>query len=641
MPTQRTDPRFSIAYRKAGTALAVAAAMVLYPAFVREANAFKLFGVTLWGSDEPELEIINPVRYTATMDVPLVDPKFYENLENASFLISDQDKPVSGDLGLVIKARDDRDRLVASLYENARYSGVVRITVAGTDIENLPPNPVFDHSKPVPVHIEITPGPEFSLGNITLEGDAAGRNLEEFDLVRGGNAGSLNIIRGGEKLIEQLKSEGRPLAKLTKRQAVADHATNTVDVTMSAEAGPVAPVGMIGIKGQQSVDPDFIRYYSRLNAGQPYSPESLRKASERLRQLGVFSSVTVRESEQLAANGSLPLTIEVSEGKHRYFGLGAQFSTTEGAGLQGYWGHRNLFGKAETLRIEGAVSRLGEASSVEGMDYSAGITFTKPGVFHPSATFKASLTAKTEHPDTYEAKTITGAAGFSYEVNDTDTAAAGLEVSWTDTDDAYGNNKYLTTSIPLEYVRDTRDNKLDPTTGFRAAIAAKPSYEAMNGTFFSTFEGSATGYKGLGSEDRVVLAGKLGAGVLVGASDLQDVPATRRFYAGGGGSVRGYSYQEISPYNSNGDATGGRSYVLGSVEARIKITDTIGLVPFIDAAAVSTRMTPDFSDMRIGAGIGLRYATPFGPLRLDVAMPLDKYDGGNSYGIYAGIGQSF
>jgi translocation and assembly module TamA len=377
MPTKRTDPRLSIAYRKAGTALAVAAAVVLYPAFVREANAFKLFGITLWGSDEPELEIINPVRYSASMDVPLVDPKFYENLENASFLISDQDKPVSGDLGLVIKARDDRDRLVASLYENARYSGVVKVSIAGTDIENLPPNPVFDHSKPVPVHIQITPGPEFTLGNIILEGDAAGRNLEEFGLVRGGKAGSLNIIRGGEKLIEQLKSEGRPLAKLTKRQAVADHATNTVDVTMAAEAGPVAPVGMIGIKGQQSVDPDFIRYYSRLNAGQPYSPESLRKASERLRQLGVFSSVTVRESEQLAANGSLPLTIEVSEGKHRYFGLGAQFSTTEGAGLQGYWGHRNLFGKAETLRIEGSVSRLGEASSVEGMDYSAGITFTR------------------------------------------------------------------------------------------------------------------------------------------------------------------------------------------------------------------------------------------------------------------------
>jgi len=137
------------------------------------------------------------------------------------------------------------------------------------------------------------------------------------------------------------------------------------------------------------------------------------------------------------------------------------------------------------------------------------------------------------------------------------------------------------------------------------------------------------------------MAGKLSGGVLVGGSELQDIPTTRRFYAGGGGSVRGYSYQEISPDNDAGDATGGRSYIVSSVEARIKLTETIGIVPFIDAGVVSPDMAPDFSDIRAGAGIGLRYATPFGPLRLDVAMPLKKYEDGNSFGIYAGIGQSF
>jgi len=172
-------------------------------------------------------------------------------------------------------------------------------------------------------------------------------------------------------------------------------------------------------------------------------------------------------------------------------------------------------------------------------------------------------------------------------------------------------------------------------------VAAQPGFEALNGTVFSSFEGSASGYKGLGADDNVVLAGKLSGGVLVGASELQDVPATRRFYAGGGGSVRGYSYQEISPYNAAGEATGGRSYVVASVEARLKVTETIGIVPFFDAGVVSSGLTPDFSDIRAGAGIGLRYATPFGPLRLDVAMPLEKYDGGSSFGIYAGIGQSF
>ena len=641
MSITRTDQKKSMAYWKAGTAIAVAASMVLYPGFVREAYALKIFGINLWGSDKEEEQVLDPVSFKVTLNAPGGDEKLKQSLENSSLLTSEPEKPASGDLGLLIRARDDRERLIASLYENARYGGIVKVTVAGQDIDSIPPNPSFNRSGPVPVVIDVTPGPVFTLGNIRLEGDVVGRDLAEYGLVAGGDAGSLAIIRGGNKLIDDLKSEGRPLAKLTKREAVANHANNTVDLTLSAEGGPIAPLGEVAVKGQRTVDEDFIRRYSRLNGGEPYSPEKLRKASDRLRKLGVFSSITIKEANALSRNGSIPLTIEVSEGKHRYLGVGAQYSTTEGIGLQGYWGHRNLFGKAESLRIEGAISRLGEASNVQDMDYSAGIIFTKPGVFNPATTFTTSLKAKTEHPDTYDARSITGYAGFSYEFNDYDTASAGLEVEWTDTDDAFGNNQYLTTSIPLEFVRDMRNDKLNPTEGFRASVSAKPSYEALNGTFFSTFEGSTTGYKGLGSDDQVVLAGKVAAGVLVGASALEDVPATRRFYAGGGGSVRGYSYQEISPYNAAGDATGGRSYVVTSLEARFKVTETIGLVPFVDAGVVSSDIASDFSDIRAGAGIGLRYATPFGPLRLDVAMPLKKYEGGSNFGIYAGIGQSF
>lgn len=631
----------SIAFWKAGTAMAVAASIVMYPGFARNAYAFKIFGITLFGSDEEEQQVLDPVTFAVTLNAPGADTKLEQSLTNSSLLTAEPEKPASGDLGLLIRARDDRERLVAALYENARYGGTVKITVAGQDIDSIPPNPTFDRSAPVPVVIDVTPGPVFTLGNIRLEGDVAGRDLEQYGLVPGGDAGSLAIIKAGNKLVEDLKAEGRPLAELTTRQVVANHANNSVDLTMAAEGGPVAPLGDVAIKGPRTVDADFIRRYSRLNGGEAYSPEKLRKAADRLRKLSVFSSVSIKEASALAANGTIPLTIEVSEGKHRYLGVGAQYSTTEGIGLQGYWGHRNLFGRAESLRIEGAVSRLGEASNAKDMDYSAGIIFTKPGVITPETTFTASLKAKTEHPDSYDARSVTGYAGFSYEFNDYDTASAGFEVEWTDTDDAFGNNQYLTTSVPLEFVRDMRDDKLNPTEGFRAAVSAKPSFEALNGTIFSTFEGSTTGYKGLGSDDQVVLAGKIAGGVLIGASSLEDVPATRRFYAGGGGSVRGYSYQEISPYNDAGEATGGRSYIVSSVEARIKVTETIGLVPFVDAGVVSSDFAPDFSDFRAGAGLGLRYATPFGPLRLDVAMPLKKYEGGSSFGIYAGIGQSF
>lgn len=641
MSKQETDLGKSTAYRKAGTVITVAASALLCPLFVAEAFAFKLFGITLWGEEDTVADVIDPVRYSATLETGTTDKDLDGALEDTSELLQDEDKPVSGDLGLVIKARDDRDRLIATLYEKSRYGGVVTVLVNGTDIDQLPVAPVFDHSVPVPVVVRIDPGPLFTLGDVKLEGDAAGRDPADYDLVPGGDAGSLLILKAGDKIVAELKSESRPLAKLSNRAVVADHETNTVDVVLNAGGGPVAPVGAVSVAGEKTVDGDFIRDYSRINGGEPYSPEKLKKASERLRQLGVFSSVTIREANALSPDGSIPVNIEVSEGKHRYFGVGAQVSTIDGVGLQGYWGHRNLFGKAESLRIEGAISRLGEETDYQQFDYSAGIIFAKPGFILPAATLNASLKAKTEHPDSYLANTVTAATGISYELSDQDTVSGGVELSFSDTEDAYGNNQYLTFALPFEYVRDARDNKLDPTEGYRGTLNAKPSYEILEGTFFSSFEGSISGYKSFGAEDNVVFAGKVSLGTLIGASNLEDIPATRRFYAGGGGSVRGYAYQEITPYNAAGEALGGRSYGLGSFEARVKITDSIGLVPFVDAGTVSDSVFPSFSDVRIGAGVGLRYATPFGPIRLDVAVPLNKYDGGSSYGIYAGIGQTF
>lgn len=606
-----------------------------------KAYAFKIFGMKFFEGDEDEAQVIDPVSYTLTFDPGTDDKELKEALENSSQLVQGQEKPVSGDLGLAIRARDDRDRLLAALYEKARYGGTVAIQINGQNLDSLPPDPSFPNGQPVPVTVTVKPGPVFTLGSVKFEGDAAGLNPADYDLALGTRADSTLIIRAGEKVVNDLREQGRPFAKLTERSVVADHADSTVDVVISAEGGPVAPVGEVSVSGTKTVDPGFVRDFSRLNEGRPYSPEDIRRASERLRQLGVFSSVTIKEAGTLSPDGSIPMKIEVSEGKHRYFGFGAQVSTTDGLGLSGYWGHRNLFGRAESLRIEGSIDRIGETQELDKLDYSAGILFAKPGAFGPASTFTASLKANIQDPDAYRAKILTGAAGATFELSPTDTVSGGGELSWADVDDAFGSNSYLTAAIPLEYVRDTRDDKLNATEGYRALINAKPSYEIKGQTFFSSFEASASGYRALGDEKRFVLAGKIGAGVLVGGDGLADIPANRRFYLGGGGSVRGYSYQEISPRNANNELTGGRSYVNASVEARIAITDTIGIVPFIDAGTVSASTTPDFSDIRAGAGIGLRYQTPFGPIRLDVAMPLNKYPGGTTYGIYAGIGQSF
>ncbi|AWM26732.1 membrane protein [Sinorhizobium fredii USDA 205] len=636
-----SPPHSSTAYWKAATALALAASTALGPIFVGQAHAIRIFGMRFFESAEEQVQVLDPVNYTLTFEPGTDDEELREALENASQLNQDQEKPVSGDLGLLIKARDDRERLLAALYEKARYGGTITILINGQDIDSLPPDPSFPDGQAVPVTVRVAPGPAFTLDAIKFEGDAAGLDPATYDLTRGARADSTLIIKAGEQIVVDLKEQSRPLAKIAERSVVADHATSTVDVTIRAESGPVAPVGDLTVTGTKTVDPNFVRDYSRLNHGRPYSPENIRKAAERLRTLNVFSSVTIVEADQLAPDGTIPMNIQVSEGKHRYFGFGGQVSTTDGLGLQGYWGHRNLFGRAESLRIEGSVDRIGETTDVGGLDYSAGILFAKPGAFGPASTFTASVKAAIVDPDAYNAKTITAAAGAAFELTPEDTVSVGAELGWADIDDAFGSNSYLTAAIPLEYVRDTRDDKLNATEGYRAMINAKPSYEIEGQTFFSSFETSASTYYALGSENRFVLAGKLGAGVLVGGDELSDIPATRRFFLGGGGSVRGYSFQEISPRNADNEETGGRSYVNGSLEVRIAVTDTIGIVPFIDAGSVSTGTTPDFSDIRAGAGIGLRYATPFGPIRLDFAVPLKKYPGGTEYGIYAGIGQSF
>ncbi|QFI67833.1 autotransporter assembly complex protein TamA [Sinorhizobium alkalisoli] len=635
-----SPPRSSTAHWKGAAAFVLAASTALGPFSAGKALAINIFGLRLFESAEEEIQVIDPVRYALTFESGADDADLREALENASRLYQDRDKPVSGDLGLLIKARDDRERLLAALYENARYGGVVSIQINGQDIETLPPDPSFPDGA-VPVAVWVTPGPVFTLGRVTLQGDAAQFAPSAYGLTPGARANSTLIIRAGEQIVADLKEQSRPLANLTERSVVADHATSTVDVTIAAEGGPVAPVGDLTVTGTRTVDPTFVRDYSRLNEGRPYSPENIRKAAERLRQLNVFSSVTITEADRLAPNGTIPMTIQVSEGKHRYFGFGGQVSTTDGLGLQGYWGHRNLFGRAESIRIEGSVDRIGETADIGGLDYSASILFAKPGAFGPASTFTASVKAAISDPDAYRAKTITAAAGAGFELSPEDTVSAGAELSLADVDDAFGSNRYLTAAIPLEYVRDTRDDKLNAKEGYRALISAKPSYEIEGKTFFSSFEATASGYQALGPENRFVLAGRIGAGTLVGGDELADIPAPRRFYLGGGGSVRGYAFQEIGPRNADNQQTGGRSYVSGSLEARIAVTDTVGIVPFIDAGSVSAGELPDFSDVRAGAGIGLRYATPFGPIRLDFAVPLNKYPGGTDYGIYAGIGQSF
>jgi translocation and assembly module TamA len=151
---------------------------------------------------------------------------------------------------------------------------------------------------------------------------------------------------------------------------------------------------------------------------------------------------------------------------------------------------------------------------------------------------------------------------------------------------------------------------------------------------------SASTYVALDAEARTVLAGRIGFGSIIGA-DLEDIPANRRFFAGGGGSVRGFAYKSLGP-RLQGEPIGGRSLLEASLEARFKVTETIGIVPFVDLGSAFDTSIPTFRErIRVAGGIGLRYYTSFGPIRLDIATPLIREKGEGDVAVYLGFGQAF
>ncbi|MGD9914817.1 MAG: autotransporter assembly complex family protein [Rhizobiaceae bacterium] len=626
----------AFARRVAPFVLAAIAAL----AHANAASAFELFGIHLWGEEEEQqVEVVDPLRYSVTIEVKGGDSSIRSAMEDASSLYNDRERPVSGSLGLMAKARGDREQLVAALYQEARYDGVVEVSIAGQSLDELPPDAEF-RNEPVPVTISVDPGAVFRLGAVALEGDAADLIPSDYGLVAGGDAGSETILKAEGEMVTRLKEEGRPLARVSDRKIVADHDTSTLDVTLVLEAGPIAGYGATTVEGTETVDAEFTAEMAGLEPGRTYSPEELRKARERLLTLEVFSSVSVREADALDANGAIPINVEVSERKHRYFGVGVTVSNTEGFGIEGYWGHRNLFGRAERLRIEGSIARIGDTTQFGKLNYNAAILFEKPGVLGPTSKFFTNTRGVFEHPDAYDKFSFRTGAGLEYGFLDDHTVSGELAVEWSKVDDVFGSRRHLLVSIPLQYVFDNRDNRLNPTTGFRALAFVEPTYDLLTKSSFVKLRAEASAYQSISSDDRFVVAGRVATGSIMGAG-LAAVPADRRFYAGGGGSVRGYAYQGIGPRNAAGEPTGGLSYVEASVEMRIGVTDTFGVVPFIDMGSVSVTPTPDFSNFRAGAGIGIRYLTPFGPLRVDAAMPLNRGPYDPRFGIYAGIGQAF
>lgn len=615
------------------------------------AAAFDLFGIHLWGerkSDDDVLEIADPLTYSAEIRAP-DDVK--KTVENASSLWTNQETPAAGKAGLLSKGRGDYRRILGALYTEGYFGAGVSIRLGSAEVADLtlaselPPEPK--------VIITVEPGNRFRFGRAEIVNapPQVVVNNEEFDTpasvgyAPGEEAKTSAIDAASKQAVGQWRQLGRAKARESGRDVIANHPRQTLDSTLTLEPGPVVRYGTVTAQGSERIDHDFITYMADLPRGEVYDPEEVADARDRLSQLGAFDSIRLNESDLLTNDGLMPIGITVEDRKRRGIGFGGTYSTIDGLGLSAYWLHRNLFGRAERLRFDASIEGLISSSSWKDYNYNFGATFTKPGVFTPDTNFTTSLVASQLDYDTYRQTSITGQAGFSRQFTRSLSGELYGQISKARYEDDFGKRNFFTFGLIGRGAYDRRDNEFNATRGYYLAAELMPYYEADYGNFAArgTLEGRA--YHGFGEEKDVVIAGRLKVGSFVGSS-VEETPPDILFFAGGGGSIRGYAYRSIGvdTVNSDGETVvaGGKSLAEGSAELRWRFAGNFGAVGFVDAGFVNAGSDfMDDSDLRIGTGLGARYYTSFGPLRLDVAVPLDKRPEDDAFGVYIGIGQAF
>ncbi len=607
---------------------------------VPAADAQSFFGLFGRGEDE-RVEVINPQPYEVRVVGPEGDIR--RQIARASVLWQDREQPASGAAGLIARARGDYSRILSALYGAGHYGATISITIAGREADGLPLS--TSYSAAPEVVITVDPGPVYRFGATGFDNPAprAGFRDQVDDSARRrfvtGEVAEAGIpAEAAAEVIDAWRERGHPLARVAGQDIVANHADRRLDARISIDPGPRAVMGSTTVRGESAVDRAFIAWMAEIPRGVEFDPFILERAEARLSRLGTFRSFRVLEAEALASDGSLPVTIEVEDRLPRRFGVGATLSSIDGLGLEAFWLHRNLLGRAEQLRFAGAIEGIG-GTDVTDYDYILGATFTRPGTFTQDLDMTLGFAVKQEVLDLYRERSVAANVGFSRIISETLSASAGLEFKQSEFRFDDGNvDTFTTLSLPVTATYDRRDSQTDATRGFYARAELRPFHEFDDGASGLRTELEIRGYRPLG--ERFVLAGRARLGSLAVAS-ADETPTDFLFLAGGGGSVRGYEYRSIGVI-SGGDEMPGRSLAELSGELRAGITESIGLVGFVDAGYVSDDVLPGAGgDFRTGAGIGLRYQTGVGPIRLDVAFPLDRRQGDPAAAFYIGIGQAF
>jgi translocation and assembly module TamA len=490
------------------------------------------------------------------------------------------------------------------------------------------------------VRIELGPRTTIDKAEVQWKGaepDAAARAaaLADLKLKTGSPARAADVLAAQGRVIAALQLKGYANAKVVPQPPVVDHATHTMHPVFAIAAGAIVHLDGLKLENKSKTKAPFIKKLAPWKTGDVYKPYDLAELERRLLDTGVYDSITVALAPAPNADGLTPVVVGVADRTKHSFSFSAGYSTTEGVDLDTTWSTFNVLDSADTLSV---------FAKAQEIDSRIGVTLSLPDFWSPSQTLKFG-------PDVFRdvtnAYTTTGAefvVDLTQRYGKTSFLTRGISFVASRIDDHELGELDIFAIRPLgEYALDQTDNPLNATKGWKWDTRVEPiGILGQEQLVYLKVQSQVSSYWALDSDGTTVLAARVQGGSIIGGK-IPQVPASDRFFAGGGGTVRGYTYQNVGPHYPDNTPQGGLSLLDGSLELRRKLLGPFGAVLFADSGSVGTLATPSVSHIASSVGLGLRYDLGFAPLRVDFAFPLNQIDGVSQgpVQVYLSIGQSF
>ena len=551
---------------------------------------------------------------------------------------------------LAARARADEELLDELLRVYGYYDAQILRSVVSEAA--APAGETPDTDSGAQVRFDILPGERYRFGAIDLGELARAPDYEDlratFDIATGDPLSSDAITAERYDLDRALGESGYPFATMGESDLLVDHRAATGDLTL-----PVEPGGKYVFGEVTSSLPDFLpgshlASIARFELGDLFQRSRQLDLRRAITATGLVSSLSIARREVAPPKGDEPgivaLDVQLTKAPVRTVSGAIGYGSEEGFRLQASWEHRNLFPPEGALKVRGIVGT---------QEQLAGVTFRKSNFGGRDRVLNLDAYATTIDSDAFDAQTVAFVASYEQ----ASTLLFQKPLSWSFGFEAIATDErppeingirrprqaYFVGALPVSALIDTSDDLLDPTRGFRLGGRLSPEISQSAGatSFYLRSQIDASYYRRV--TDRVVMAGRTRLGSIPG-TEIINIAPSRRYYAGGGASVRGYGFQQIGPRDIADQPSGGRSVVEFSLEARVAtgfFDGALSVVPFVDAGSVSTSPTPDLDEVKVGAGIGVRYATGFGPIRVDVGVPINPGPNDNPVGVYVSLGQAF